>query len=96
MRKKAFILVVGIIIAAGALFTTVYDVIYRYNSSNTTNLNAASSVYYDPSGTYFSATGSGLQCNEITTLNFNNGTWMVFFNGQQGYAGGIGALCFAF
>ncbi len=31
----------SVIIAAGALFTAVYDVLYKYNTTNTTILNAA-------------------------------------------------------
>ncbi|MBO4726373.1 MAG: hypothetical protein J5598_02095, partial [Clostridia bacterium] len=63
----------GIIIAAGALFTAVYDVLYRYNSSNTTNLNAAVSIgngseWGDPN--YWWASGSTFRGNETGTMNW--------------------------
>ena len=98
MRKKAFILVVGIIIAAGALFTAVYDVIYRYNSYNTINLNAAT---VDKTGqTSWSVEGTARNgADETTTLGFDQGTYMMLFNGQTGSGGlghGEGAQCIAF
>ena len=97
VRKKAFILVVGIIIAAGALFTAVYDVIYKSNSSNTINLNAATVDYTGK--TSWSVEGTKRNGYETTTLNFDNGTWMLLFKGQDGLGGwdyGAGAMCIAF
>ena len=88
----------GIIIAAGALFTAVYDVIYKYNSSNTTNLNAAT---VDKTGqTSWSVEGTARNgADETTTLGFDQGTYMMLFNGQTGSGGlghGEGAQCIAF
>ena len=99
MRKKAFILVVGIIIAAGALFTAVYDVIYRYNSSNTINLNAA--TVNKTGQTNWSLMGTTKTVNgETAAFNFDQGTYMVIFGGQNGYTDrmdcGHGAVCLAF
>ena len=95
--RFCFILVVGIIIAAGALFTAVYDVIYKYNSSNTINLNAATMDYTGQDG--FLRDG---KAGETTTLSFNDGTWMVVFWGESKYYsdtntfGGTCATCIAF
>ena len=88
----------GIIIAAGALFTAVYDVLYRYNFSNTTNLNAAT---VDKTGqTRWSIGGTKFNGAETTTLNFDAGTWMIVFDGQNPSeslsGGGAGAVCIAF
>ena len=89
----------GIIIAAGALFTAVYDVLYRYNSSNTTNLNAAT---VDKTGqTNWSLMGTTKTENgETAAFNFDQGTYMVIFGGQNGYTNrmdiGHGAVCIAF
>ncbi|MBS7400980.1 MAG: hypothetical protein KIG16_00510, partial [Eubacteriales bacterium] len=100
-RKKAFILVVGIIIAAGALFTSVYDVLYRYNSSNTTNLNAA--TVNKTGQTSWIVEGTKFNGAETTTLSFDAGTYMVVFSGQDGNqlgsqmeSVGEGAVCLAF
>ncbi|MBS7401098.1 MAG: hypothetical protein KIG16_01125 [Eubacteriales bacterium] len=94
MRKKAFILVVGIIIAAGALFTAVYDVIYKYNSSNTINLNAAT---VDVRGRgYFYAHGTKINGAETATLNFDAGTYLMVIEGQGHKGRGAPAACFAF
>ncbi|MBS7400992.1 MAG: hypothetical protein KIG16_00580 [Eubacteriales bacterium] len=97
VRKKAFILVVGIIIAAGALFTAVYDVLYRYNSSNTTNLNAA--TVNKTGQTYFDVVGSRVQCDETTTLKFDVGNYLLIFEGQvagSAWDNGHPATCLAF
>ena len=101
VRKKAFILVVGIIIAAGALFTAVYDVLYRYNSSNTINLNAATVDYTGQ--TSWSVQGTKNNGAETRTLSFDAGTYMVIFAGQSGAPEvtydcgyGAGAVCIAF
>ena len=89
----------GIIIAAGALFTAVYDVIYKYNSSNTINLNAATVDYTGQ--TFFCVTGTEKNGAETTTLSFDAGTYMVIFLGQNGQQNGSGikgeaAVCIAF
>ena len=87
----------GIIIAAGALFTAVYDVIYKYNSSNTINLNAAT---VDMMGrTIWYVDGDRKNDYKGFVLKFDTGTYMMIFSGQSGmenYIEGSGAACLAF
>ena len=92
----------SVIIAAGALFTAVYDVLYKYNTTNTTILNAAT---VDGRGlTYWEVKGSAKNCNETTTVNFDEGTYLVMLEGQASNIGGYtaygqygqGADCIAF
>ncbi len=92
----------SVIIAAGALFTAVYDVLYKYNTTNTTILNAAT---VDKRGeTWWNVTGSAKNGNETTTCNFDDGTYIVIPWGQGGgpdiniwtWDEGHGAACLAF
>ncbi|MBS7401684.1 MAG: hypothetical protein KIG16_04180, partial [Eubacteriales bacterium] len=82
----------------GALFTAVYDVLYKYNSSNTTNLNAAT---VDQTGqTSWSVAGTKrVSEGETTTFNFDQGTYIMLFSGQNGLSNrsyAHGAICLAF
>ncbi len=108
-KRIASIIVLSVIIAAGALFTGVYDVLYKYTTTNTTILNAAT---VDKRGlTYFDQAGPDIQGNSVVSLNFDQGTYMVVFNGQTPYPyeykssissgtnywrAGSGAACLAF
>ncbi len=88
----------SVIIAAGALFTAVYDVLYKYNTTNTTILNAAT-VNHTGKTMFSAPQGTAKNCNTTTTLNFDEGTYMMIFAGQAGGAGlngGVGAVCIAF
>ena len=99
-KRIASIIVLSVIIAAGALFTAVYDVLYKYHTTNTTILNAET---VDNTGeTYWGVVGSRKNCDETTTFSFDQGTYMVIFGGQiSNYQGsfleyGVGASCITF
>ena len=89
-----------VILAAGALFTAVYDVIQSMDLSHTKIVTAAT---VDNTGNNsFMVGGTKFNGAETTTTSFTQGTWVIIFNGQDfskvdlGWNRGYGAVCLAF
>ncbi len=112
-RRRASIVILAVVFSAVALFVVAYDILKRFNVSsveeNTVEAGSSGTQYMgggeiDATGktSFYVVGGDSATRMEQTTLNFDNGTYIVFFAGKGGTeaytnnGSGRGAVCFGF